>query len=89
MVSWRKCPVAPAPPTAVAPPAHQRAVAAAWRRQRWPPAGGGWPCAAWVMGRQRRWGCGGGTDANAMSLLLKRLIQKHSATLEAQQRDGG
>ena len=41
------------------PPAHQRAVAAAWRSQRWPPDGGGWPCAAWVMGRRRRWGCGG------------------------------
>ena len=50
--------------------------------QRWPPDGGGWPCAAWVMGRRRRWGGGGGTDSNAMSLLknamsllLKRLIQ--------------
>ena len=64
------------------PPAHPRPVAAALRSQRWPPDGGGWPCAAWVMGRRRRWGGGGGTDANAMSLLknamsllLKRLIQ--------------
>ena len=40
------------------PPAHQRPVAAALRSQRWPPDGGGWPCAAWVMGRRRRWGCG-------------------------------
>ena len=42
------------------PPAHQRPVAAALRSQRWrPPDGGGWPCAAWVMGRRRRLAAGG------------------------------
>ena len=60
-------PVAPAPPTG-GRPAHQRAVAAAWRRQRWPPDGGGWPCAAWVMGRQRRWGGGGETSGGGEAI---------------------
>jgi hypothetical protein len=34
---------------------HQRSGAAAWRSQRWPPDGGGWPCAAWVMGSSFSW----------------------------------
>ena len=56
-----------APPTLSPPrhrprssPAHQRPGAAAWHSQRWPLDGGGWPCAAWVLGRGRRWGCWGG-----------------------------
>jgi hypothetical protein len=53
-------PLAPPRHRPRSPLAHQRAVAAAWRSQRWPPDGGGWPCAAWVLGRQCRWGCGGG-----------------------------
>ena len=74
-------------------PQRTSASGAAWRSQRWPPDGGGWPCAAWVMGRRRRWGCGGGTNSNAMSLLknamsllLKRLIQKR---LQPWRRSGG
>ena len=44
-------PLAPPHPVAPVRGLPQRPVAAAWRSQHW-------PCAAWVMGRRRRWGRG-------------------------------
>jgi hypothetical protein len=52
---WRPPTLSPPRHRPRSPPAHQRSGAAAWRSQRWPPDGGGWPCAAWVMGSSFSW----------------------------------